>query len=177
MMPEYLADVSKGIRAYLLPFFFRYVPELDGVFLGYTKFRRLDEVAHLPEGSLWGVMVFDVEVNCVVMQPSAGRLLLGEVKTIRPTHVGVLLHGLFSASIAKESLRKRYKYQDGVYKSRSHRGAAIRPNSYIVFRVRKHDYTDSGDLLSIGGDLDDPATTGVSDAQGQLIADDAADSD
>eukprot|EP00923_Selenidium_pygospionis_P050740 GHVN01087852.1.p1 GENE.GHVN01087852.1~~GHVN01087852.1.p1 ORF type:complete len:160 (+),score=5.91 GHVN01087852.1:70-549(+) len=75
MLPCYMGCVSSGIRAYLIPYFFRYVPEIEGVFIGYKKLKRLDDYAFLPEGGLWGSFVFDLEVETLALKPTKGSTM------------------------------------------------------------------------------------------------------
>ncbi|TKY89430.1 hypothetical protein EX895_001961 [Sporisorium graminicola] len=80
----------------------RYVPQLSGVLITHTPTRFLQDTAVFSADSAFATAAVGFE--CVVWRPKIGQMLEGTICLSSPSHVSVLLYGLFNASIPASHL-------------------------------------------------------------------------
>ncbi|KAF8821538.1 Dna-directed Rna polymerase I RPA43 [Cardiosporidium cionae] len=160
LLPCYLNRVSAGIRSYLSNFLLRFVPEFNGIWLGYGKIDVLDSLGYTPESESWGIVVFDIIVECLVFRPSIGSFVVGKVNQVRPGHLGLLVHGFFSAIIHRNHIPTKFRYEKSVYQN-STDNTEVALHSIVRFEVIKYQSSASGEILSIEGSLHDTTNAGL----------------
>ncbi len=75
----------------------RYVPQLSGVLITHSPTRFLQDTALFSADSAFATA--SVGFECVVWRPKIGQFLEGTICLSSPSHVSLLLYGLFNASI------------------------------------------------------------------------------
>ncbi|PWZ03396.1 hypothetical protein BCV70DRAFT_16259 [Testicularia cyperi] len=80
----------------------RYVPQLSGVLITHSPTRFLQDTAVFSADSAFATA--SVGFECVVWRPKIGQVLEGTVCLSSPSHVSLLLYGLFNASIPASHL-------------------------------------------------------------------------
>lgn len=95
----------------------RFVPPLNGVLVSHGQIYFLTEA-----GSQSASAIIDadsafakarVAVECCVWRPKIGAKLQGHITLQTPSHVSLLVHSTFNASIPKSHLEERYEYVEG----------------------------------------------------------------
>lgn len=93
---------------------------------------------------------FSIKATCIVFRPTEGLELKGIVNKISDQHIGLLVYGLFNASIPHENLPNSYTYDNDTeswFNSKS--SDSIKQGSEIKFNVVK--INESNGMLSIIG--------------------------
>ncbi|CDR88080.1 related to Rpa43-43 kD subunit of DNA-directed RNA polymerase I [Sporisorium scitamineum] len=80
----------------------RHVPQLSGVLITHTPTRFLQDAAVFCADSAFATA--NVGFECVVWRPKIGQMLEGTICLSSPSHVSLLLYGLFNASIPASHL-------------------------------------------------------------------------
>lgn len=80
----------------------RYVPQLSGVLITHSPTRFLQDTAVFSADSAFATA--EVGFECVVWRPKIGQMLEGNICLSSPSHVSLLLYGLFNASIPASHL-------------------------------------------------------------------------
>ncbi|SNX82749.1 related to Rpa43 - 43 kD subunit of DNA-directed RNA polymerase I [Melanopsichium pennsylvanicum] len=80
----------------------RYVPQLSGVLITHSPTRFLQDTALFSADSAFATA--SVGFECVVWRPIIGQVLEGTICLSSPSHVSLLLYGLFNASIPASHL-------------------------------------------------------------------------
>lgn len=162
--PCYMQSVRMGVRAYLSNFLLKYLPEFNGVWVAYhPKILRHDSIGFLSDAEKMAIITFEVQIQCLVFRPSPSALLVGTVNQIRDTHITLLVDGIFSACIRRDSLERHYVLADNVYVARDDAYATIRPLSTVAFTVERCRHSSSGEIMTIEGSLNDASLCGVLD--------------
>eukprot|EP00752_Nemacystus_decipiens_P016184 g14473.t1 len=110
LLPSDIGDIYAGIRRNIYQFLMRYNESLGGVLLAVSELsfgdgardgRIEDEMPHIH---------FDVKAKAQVFCPRPGHVLEGRVNKVTSTHVGLLVCGIFNASVASESLGEGFRF-------------------------------------------------------------------
>lgn len=80
----------------------RYIPPLSGVLITHSPTRFLQDTALFSADSAFATASLGFE--CVVWRPKIGQVLEGTIALSSPSHVSLLLYGLFNASIPASHL-------------------------------------------------------------------------
>ncbi|TPX65379.1 hypothetical protein SpCBS45565_g05217 [Spizellomyces sp. 'palustris'] len=163
--PAFVGNEEEGVSEHLSNFLMRYVPEVDGVVLAYSDVEVLEHSARILYDSPF--FHFYVRANLLTFSPSLKSNLVGVVNKVSPDHIGLLVHGVFNASIPADQIRrKEFKWDENAAGWRRSRGAdgeedmVVGPGSVIRFTVT--DLTKAKEMLTIVGSLvTDPENTGV----------------
>ena len=98
LSPSYLAQPMEGVREQINRSVLRYVEQLNGVLLSYSKLRLtspLGKISHdAPEVHV------RVEFDATYFAPKVGEILEGSVSRIGSDHVALLVLGIFNAAVA-----------------------------------------------------------------------------
>ncbi|CAN0255362.1 unnamed protein product [Hapterophycus canaliculatus] len=78
---------------------------------------------------------FDVKAKAQVFRPRPGHVLEGRVNKVTSTHVGMLVCGIFNASVASESMGEGFRFD---MTSREWK--------------RGRDGDEGGEVIAVGGD-------------------------
>ncbi|PFH38290.1 DNA-directed RNA polymerase I RPA43 [Besnoitia besnoiti] len=167
LLPRHLGNAKLGINLYLLNFLLKYLPEFHGVWLAVDGFRVLQpKSAHgssaCPLGYMipdvdtgGGVMLFEIEVNCLVFKPKTNAMLIGRLQTVRPSHVRLLWLGLFSAVVPRHRLSRAYEIDQEQKKLIQQKGgAAIEQGDLVCFQLMSYTQGSRAELVSLEGSLE-----------------------
>lgn len=80
----------------------RYVPQLDGVLLAHRQITLTRSHACIDSNSAYAS--FPVGLTALVWAPRIGMRLEGQLKLSTPSHISLLVHGIFNASITAAHL-------------------------------------------------------------------------
>jgi DNA-directed RNA polymerase subunit E'/Rpb7 len=153
LLPSSLADVFKAIRANVYQLLMRYNESVGGVILSLSdvKFpdsaetcgRIVDEKPHVH---------FSLTAKSVVFRPLPGSMLVGTVTKVASSHVGMLVYGIFNASIYARDLESAAElaYDEGGGVWRGPGLGVITVGATVRFKVRRL-YQAQG-LISIEGE-------------------------
>ncbi|KIS71469.1 DNA-directed RNA polymerase I subunit RPA43 [Mycosarcoma maydis] len=86
----------------------RYVPQLSGVLITHSPTRFLQDTAVFSADSAFATA--SVGFECVVWTPRIGQMLEGNICLSSPSHVSLLLYGLFNASIPASHLPEEFEF-------------------------------------------------------------------
>jgi len=163
--PKFLGNCDSGVQAYLSNFLLKLVPEFRGVWVCYGLIRHLSTVGCICDADEWGSILLSIEVECLVFQPNPGSIVVGVVTHLRPTHVGLLIYGLFAATIHAAGLSARYVYKKerSQFVGRLESCPPLCLKSTVALQICSYGCTTSG-IISIEGALEDAEKTGALEA-------------
>ncbi|CAM9600421.1 unnamed protein product [Ectocarpus fasciculatus] len=157
LLPSDIGDIYAGIRRNIYQFLMRYNEALGGVLLavsdlsfgdGAREGRIQDEMPHIH---------FDVRAKAQVFRPRPGHVLQGRVNKVTSTHVGMLVCGIFNASVASESMGEGFRFDMTAREWQRSRGgkdgageviAVGADTQFVVTRMH-----EAAGLISIEGSL------------------------
>ncbi|CAM9193538.1 unnamed protein product [Ectocarpus sp. 13 AM-2016] len=158
LLPSDIGDIYAGIRRNIYQFLMRYNEALGGVLLavsdlsfgdGAREGRIEDEMPHIH---------FDVKAKAQVFRPRPGHVLQGRVNKVTSTHVGMLVCGIFNASVASESMGEGFRFDMTAREWQRSRGgkdgageviAVGADTQFVVTRMH-----EAAGLISIEGSLE-----------------------
>ncbi|KAI8802382.1 hypothetical protein BJ742DRAFT_833393 [Cladochytrium replicatum] len=152
--PRFASAPMEGVHLYLSRFLMRYVPEVDSIVLAYSNVEPEETSARIMFDSPF--LHFYVRAVFTVFRPSIGSLLLGVVNKVSPDHVGLLVHGVFNASIPANQLRPdefRWDDEEGCWKETSVHGGELKIDTGSVVRFSVADLIRANDMLTVSGTL------------------------
>ncbi|KAI8593273.1 hypothetical protein BDZ88DRAFT_404168 [Geranomyces variabilis] len=165
LAPVFLATPARGVRAHLARFLMRYVDELDGVVLSYANVKAIGDVARVIDDSPF--CHFVVRATCWVFRPVVGETIVGVVNKVSSDHVGLLVHGVFNASIPADKIpRERFSF-DHTTEAWIQPGDGAGTKDIVlgvgaVVRFTIVELTKANEMLTIGGSLvENRSATGV----------------
>ncbi|KAJ3348439.1 hypothetical protein HDU83_001325 [Entophlyctis luteolus] len=151
LAPCFIGDFTRGIKSQLDSYLMRYIPELKGVPLAYSNIKILDDAAKVLFDSPFCHVY--ASVNFVMFAPRIGSLQVGVVNKVSSDHIGLLVHGVFNASITSEHIRhNEYKFNNSTkswkryHPGGSPTGEAIAPGSVVRMPASNGMLTLSGSL-------------------------------
>lgn len=131
-----LGNVRKGVKALLAAKLMRYEAAMEGVLLSYSSVKFLQASARLVDEQPFVKFPVSLDVGAVrlllgwvfsalslspshlvvrgqavVFRPVIGARMTGTVTKISPGHVGLLVCGLFNASVAERDMNGFYTYE------------------------------------------------------------------
>ncbi|KAI8919744.1 hypothetical protein BC831DRAFT_419087 [Entophlyctis helioformis] len=164
--PAFAANPLDGVKDYLNTFVMRYIPELSGVVLSYSDIEFQESAGLIINESPFSH--FYIKAVFVLFSPTVGTPLYGVVNKVSPDHIGLLVYGVFNASIPSSEIpRDEYVWDtDGmawkVTSSVDHSDLFVAPGSVVKFDVAK--LVTANQMLSISGSLSSETTrTGLVD--------------
>ncbi|KAJ3383485.1 hypothetical protein HDU92_004101 [Lobulomyces angularis] len=104
--PIYSLNIKDGITNFLDKLLNRYVDKVKGVLVSYSNLKLLQNAAKIINESPF--LNFKIQLDLFVFNPNIGDVLVGIVNKVSQDHVGVLVHGVFNASIPKSNLNDAY---------------------------------------------------------------------
>ncbi|KAJ3175395.1 hypothetical protein HDU87_006215 [Geranomyces variabilis] len=143
----------------------RRVDELDGVVLGYANVKAIDNVARVIDDSPF--CHFVVRATCWVFRPVVGETRVGVVNKVSSDHVGLLVHGVFNASIPADKIHRERLSFDHTTEAWMQPGDGAATKDIVlgvgaVVRFTIVELTKANEMLTIGGSLiEDRSATGV----------------
>ncbi|CEP64845.1 DNA-directed RNA polymerase I subunit RPA43 LALA0_S14e00584g [Lachancea lanzarotensis] len=119
LAPTYMGEPNKGIKKqHLNPMIMKYSSDVGGVVLGYqnleikdaspddelSEHKLIKVSADTPFGFAW------CSVDLYVWQPQVGNVIEGWVFIQSPSHIGLLIHDAFNASIKKTTIPPEWTF-------------------------------------------------------------------
>ncbi|EST06063.1 RNA polymerase Rpb7, N-terminal [Kalmanozyma brasiliensis GHG001] len=100
--PVWTSDPYSAFSDLMDTLVMRYVPQLSGVLITHSPTRFLQDTAVFSADSAFATA--QVGFECTVWRPKIGQMLEGTICLSSPSHVSLLLYGLFNASIPASHL-------------------------------------------------------------------------
>jgi hypothetical protein len=156
LAPRFISKPREGIDLVLNQMLMRFSMDLGGVVLSYSKVRPASPVSK-PSGMITGINPYiyvDVALEALVFKAELGSQLVGTVNKVGESHIGLLVHGLFNASVAELPEAYTFDHASGCWTCPAGQEScglptAIGIGTEMSFVVRKV-YTEAG-LISIQG--------------------------
>ena len=108
--PSSLVNISDAMNTSMQNLLLKYSNGLGGVLIAYHDVELDDATKDGARGKIINEMPhihYYIKCNVLIFNPSAGTELKGKVnESSEPSHIGLLVHELFNASISAESLRE-----------------------------------------------------------------------
>lgn len=157
LLPSALSNVLESVEASLRLFLLRYSDGIEGILLAYENVQVLSEV----NGKMVGVIMnelphihYRVAVDALIFNPSPGSKMSGTVTDSSfHSHLSLVVHKYFNASISAVSLREAGFEFDDVRLQWYHRqgtvASALKMDDQINFVCNK--LFESGGIISIDG--------------------------
>ncbi|KAJ1336483.1 hypothetical protein BSLG_007267 [Batrachochytrium salamandrivorans] len=169
LAPSFIKTPLDGVRNYLNTFIMRYISELGGVVLAYSNVELTSSEGHIMDESPFSF--FNIRALFTLFSPKVGSTLYGVVNKVSPDHIGLLVYGMFNASIPSSHIRHDEFYWDTdghAWRFSSAKDKStlfIATNSIVKFTVDS--LISANKLLAISGSLTThPDDTGVVDSTG-----------
>lgn len=100
--PVLMHDPHKAANEQLDSLLMRYVPQMGGVLMSHSELKFLEKLGKIDgDGAFANVFI---NVSGLVWAPKIGMRLEGKIKLSTPSHVSLLVHGIFNASITSAHL-------------------------------------------------------------------------
>ncbi|KAI9501646.1 hypothetical protein GGI25_002960 [Coemansia spiralis] len=110
LSPVYSRDSWAGIHETLNSMLLRFVPQVRGVVLSYSKVKQLSNSALMFNDSPFSQL--KVAARLLLWRPIAGMSLRGSINVQSPDHIGLLLWDTFNASIPASFIPKdKYEWR------------------------------------------------------------------
>ncbi|KAJ2551570.1 hypothetical protein EV175_003639 [Coemansia sp. RSA 1933] len=110
LAPIHSRDLWAGIHETLNSMLLRFIPQVRGVVLAYSRVKPLSDKALMFNDSPYGQL--DVSAKLLLWRPIAGMLLGGSINVQSPDHIGLLLWDTFNASIPASFIPKdKYEWR------------------------------------------------------------------
>jgi len=166
--PVDLADVNHGVKRQLDKLLMRWSEHLQGVVVGYENIKYEKRVGALAQDSPY--VHFFVRAALLLFKPVEGAMLVGVVNKVSVDHIGLLVEGIFNASIASSQIAEQYEYdeEEDRWCDKDFDHPHIEPGSHVKFKVVGLETLDFA--LSIVGSLKDNASGLVQDAASEEAA-------
>eukprot|EP01095_Lingulamoeba_sp_RSL-Kostka_P007090 TRINITY_DN2239_c1_g1_i1.p1 TRINITY_DN2239_c1_g1~~TRINITY_DN2239_c1_g1_i1.p1 ORF type:complete len:371 (+),score=136.47 TRINITY_DN2239_c1_g1_i1:65-1177(+) len=156
LKPVFIGNVEIGVRRTLDKFLLKYYREFNGVVISYSNVRVSDKnsklVSDLPS------FHFNMSVDFVLFSPTINSEINGTVINVGYDNIGILVMGLFNASIPITNIRK--DFERGKSKNRwidkTNPLSVIERGNIIRFTVKN--IKPAKGIISIIGSLEDPKT-------------------
>lgn len=159
--PAFLADPQRGIKLYLSRFLLKYIPELQGFWLAFDKssLTLIEDVGFVYEADRYGIISVRLQLDVLLFRPIPSALLIGEIQQIRPSHVSLLVLGLFNCTLRKKTLQTRFKEGEENKLIDKETGHILLKGDKIQFKVIRCTFMD--DTVSLEGSISDTTCTGL----------------
>lgn len=148
LLPHTLSDIRVVIFQLLQDGMMRYHQQIGGVPISLFDIK-------LAPGSECGkiqgtdpLIHVDVHLRAHVFAPELNQSLIGRVNKVERTYIGLLVHGLFNASIKKQHLTGCTFSEDRWLSSEKH---SINVGTYVVFTLLSFDHAHG--ILAMDGRL------------------------
>lgn len=110
--PIYSNNISQGIDRYFYQMLLRYDSNWNGVPLCYSDVSILSPRATIVNDNPF--LHIHVEAKILVFHPNIGKNIKGVINRISSTHIGLIVYGLFNASIPIHQLEICYSWDESL---------------------------------------------------------------
>ena len=144
LAPMFAADVKAGIREKLSKYLLKFHPSVCGIIISFSDIKILQKCATIRYDCPF--IHFDIAVKVISFSPVVGDTLSMEISFIKgvivggvvnkqsPEHIGLLVFGIFNASIPAEVLRKSMRFYGSAW---TMDGNSLENGTEIKFRVER----------------------------------------
>lgn len=116
LAPAFLSNPTEGIRVqHLDPLLMTYYPQAGGVVLAHYNLKIRGQTRDDP--AVMAKVMYDspiaylwINVDLLVWKPMAGDVVEGWINLQSPSHVGLLIHDTFNASIKRDSIPSEWQF-------------------------------------------------------------------
>lgn len=148
--PEHLHKPFEAIAKQLNTLLFRYNDDFQGIPISYSKCK-------LPKTKSYGRVIgempwihYDVDTKLLIFKPIIGSIIKGKICKATETHLSLLVHGMFNASISGDNVAAKYSFNNSTATWESALGdAMIAEGDFIDFCIMSVQH-NAGVLCLIG---------------------------
>ncbi|KAK8793399.1 hypothetical protein WA158_004758 [Blastocystis sp. Blastoise] len=108
LLPSDLTNLMDGVKKSLYSQLMKYCEEVHGVLISMSKINIINQSSAIVDESPY--LRFNVQAKVVAFQPKRGMILSGIVNKTTANTIGLLVYGVFNASIPEDLLSENYKY-------------------------------------------------------------------
>jgi len=112
LSPVNMSFPLDAIKEQLNNMLFKYNSEVGGIPISYSSIK-------LPQGKEFGCIYgerpwihIEVITKLLIFQPVVGLIMKGKINKVADSHVSLLVHGMFNASISGDVMRNKYVYNN-----------------------------------------------------------------
>ena len=150
LSPCFINNVKSGVQDILNRRLLRYTPAFEGIMLAYfdTKLRSNAGIIRneLP------MFYVNVSTKALVFRAKSGTRMIGLVNKVSSSHIGMLVHDMFNASVVVGQLPEGSTYDDVTETwTLQPNSQKIKVGSAVSFLVRKFEFEEEVGLISIFG--------------------------
>ena len=113
LLPADLQNISNGIKRCLFSRLLKYSEEAEGVICAFQNIKLLNRQSKIVDESPF--IRFNVTADCLVFKPQRGMEITGTVNMLGLHYVGLIVGGLFNASIPEDLLPSGSSYDNSSY--------------------------------------------------------------
>ncbi|KAJ3192626.1 hypothetical protein HK101_006206 [Irineochytrium annulatum] len=157
--PRFASNPLEGVNDNLSKMLMRFVPEIGGVVLAFSDVAPLEPAAKMAGDSPY--FYFHITLVLTAFCPIVGSDIDGIVNKVSSDHIGLLVHGVFNASIPSDEIRANdFKWDDDEFAFRCiGNGGLVGPGSVLGWMRR---LIKARGMLSLSGSLKrNPDGTGL----------------
>lgn len=147
--PRFIGSLHHAVELHINSLLLKYNASLEGVPIAVGSFRTLSSKALV--NSDFPLLHFEAGARFTVFAPQVGSTLLGQVNHVSSDHVGMLVMGVFNASIASTNMKEGYSFDEAGYSWTDGQRSILTPGSFVQFVVTSFDIAD--DVFSIHGSI------------------------
>ena len=159
-----LGNVRAGVDCVLASYLMKYREDINGVMLSFSDVELAQGSARVGDMAM---MHFDVRAQALVFRPAVGMLLQGVVAKVAGDHIGLLVSGVFNASISGDTLTEGYVFDGSRDCWVASDGGTLEEGTPVRFEVER--LHEAAGLVSITGSL--PSASRVAQLEARAALD------
>ena len=159
--PSKLHDVQAGVLQHLSSLLFKYQDDLEGIVMAWDKgVQVMKKGAAATIHPYFPLVHVEVKTNMLLFKPKSGSMLVGKVIKVANDFIGLLVLGLFNASIPSDQIRSEFKYDhsQSAWISKKRPEHRLQVGTEVKFKVVK--LMSESSIFGIVGSLEDKRSTG-----------------
>jgi DNA-directed RNA polymerase I subunit RPA43 len=130
--PSYLGDIKAGIEYKLNKFLMRYLEPVQGIMLAYSDIKLLSDTGKIIHETPH--IHFPIQFKAICFVPTIGSPLVGKVNLVGADHLGLLVLGVFNASISRDNIGSfAFNSSEESWQHLGDASIEIKVDSYIRF--------------------------------------------
>jgi len=150
LAPCYINCVQEGIFNYINQFILRRLPDTEGILIAHDNIELEQPNARIMYDSPF--LYFWIKVAVILWLPRVGDKLAGRVNLQSSSHIGLLLHQTFNASIPADHIPKNlYEWREDCWVKKKNGQVLGKDGKEVVFFVQEVIPTE--DMLMVMGSL------------------------
>ena len=158
--PSKLNDIHAGVLSHLNSLLFKYQDDLEGIVMAWDKEVKVQKTAAASIHPYFPLVHIEVKTNMLLFKPKMGSMLVGKVIKVANDFIGILVLGLFNASIPADQIRGEFKYtsSQSAWISKKRPEHRLEVGCEVKFKVSK--LLSDSSIFGILGSLEDKRSTG-----------------